>query len=177
MTKNPDKIYISVDIEADGPAPGEYSMVQLGAVVVEDGLKRTFLQNIAPISKKFNQAALSVSHMTRQQTLSYESADAAMKKFVTWLDTVADGKEVVFMADNGFDWGFVNYYLWKYSNKNPLGHSDFNLTGFVRGIYRDPEMSVRQLRHGELTHNALQDAKDNADVYLRLKKNGFKPLP
>ena len=30
--------YIVVDIEADGPIPGDYSMVCFGAVVVEEGL-------------------------------------------------------------------------------------------------------------------------------------------
>ena len=34
--------YVMVDIEADGPIPGDYSMVCLGAVVVEPTLERTF---------------------------------------------------------------------------------------------------------------------------------------
>ena len=34
--------YVMVDIEADGPIPGDYSMVCLGAVVVEPALERTF---------------------------------------------------------------------------------------------------------------------------------------
>jgi hypothetical protein len=34
--------YIMVDIESDGPVPGDYSMVCFGAVVVEPGLERTF---------------------------------------------------------------------------------------------------------------------------------------
>ena len=33
---------IVVDVEADGPIPGKYSMVCLGAVVVEPTLSRTF---------------------------------------------------------------------------------------------------------------------------------------
>jgi hypothetical protein len=35
--------WIMVDIEADGPIPGDYSMVSFGAVVVEPGLERSFL--------------------------------------------------------------------------------------------------------------------------------------
>ena len=42
--------YIMVDIEADGPIPGDYSMVCLGAVVVEPALVRTFYGQLRPIS-------------------------------------------------------------------------------------------------------------------------------
>ena len=31
-----------VDVEADGPIPGDYSMISFGAVVVKDGLDQTF---------------------------------------------------------------------------------------------------------------------------------------
>ena len=34
--------YVMVDIESDGPIPGDYSMVCFGAVIVEPELKRTF---------------------------------------------------------------------------------------------------------------------------------------
>ena len=34
--------YVMVDIEADGPIPGDYSMVSFGAVIVEQALDRTF---------------------------------------------------------------------------------------------------------------------------------------
>jgi hypothetical protein len=33
--------YIMVDIEADGPIPGDYSMICFGAIVVETSLDRT----------------------------------------------------------------------------------------------------------------------------------------
>ena len=34
--------YVMGDIEADGPIPGDYSMVSLGAVIVEPGLARSY---------------------------------------------------------------------------------------------------------------------------------------
>ena len=39
-----------IDIEADGPIPGDYSMVCLGAVIVEPELQRTFYGRLRPIS-------------------------------------------------------------------------------------------------------------------------------
>jgi hypothetical protein len=47
-----------VDVEADGPIPGDYSMVSIaplapkaiGAIIVEPGLTRTFYGELRPIS-------------------------------------------------------------------------------------------------------------------------------
>jgi hypothetical protein len=42
-----------VDIEADGPIPGDYSMVCFGAIVVEPSLEKTFYGQLKPISESF----------------------------------------------------------------------------------------------------------------------------
>lgn len=44
--------YFMVDVESDGPCPGEYSMVSFGAVVVEPGLARGFRASLRPVSEK-----------------------------------------------------------------------------------------------------------------------------
>lgn len=36
--KFPAMAYIMVDVESDGPIPGDYSMISFGAVLVNDGL-------------------------------------------------------------------------------------------------------------------------------------------
>ena len=41
--------YIMVDVESDGPIPGDYSMICLGAIVVEPSLDRTFYGRLKPI--------------------------------------------------------------------------------------------------------------------------------
>ena len=41
--------YVMVDIEADVPTPGDYSMVCFEAVIVEPGLERTFYGMLKPI--------------------------------------------------------------------------------------------------------------------------------
>ena len=45
--------YIMVDIEADGPIPGDFSMICFGAVVVDDTLNKTFYGQLRPISEKW----------------------------------------------------------------------------------------------------------------------------
>ena len=48
------KTYIMVDIEANGPIPGDYSMTSLGAIIVDEKLDKSFKINIKPISGKFD---------------------------------------------------------------------------------------------------------------------------
>ncbi len=42
-----------VDIESDGPIPGDFSMISFGAVLVDDRLDKTFYGKLKPISDKF----------------------------------------------------------------------------------------------------------------------------
>src|SRR5260370_24545797 len=53
--------YVMVDVESDGPIPGDYSMVCFGAVVVDENLDRTFYARLSPISEKWVSEALAVS--------------------------------------------------------------------------------------------------------------------
>jgi hypothetical protein len=41
--------YIMVDVEADGPIPGDYSMISFGAIIVEPSLSKTFLSVNFPL--------------------------------------------------------------------------------------------------------------------------------
>ena len=41
--------YIMVDVEADGPIPGDYSMISFGAIVAEPSLTTTFYAELQPI--------------------------------------------------------------------------------------------------------------------------------
>ena len=64
--------YIVVDVEADGPIPGDYSMVCFGAIVVEPVLARTFYGRLKPISEKWLPDALAVSGFSRAETLAFD---------------------------------------------------------------------------------------------------------
>jgi hypothetical protein len=75
--------YIMVDIEADGPIPGDYSMVCFGAVVVEPGLERMFYGELRPISDRFIPEALAVSGFTREQVMTFPEPEPKLDFFVT----------------------------------------------------------------------------------------------
>lgn len=43
--------YFMVDIESDGPIPGDFSMICFGAVLVNEELDTTFYGKLKPVSE------------------------------------------------------------------------------------------------------------------------------
>ena len=169
--------YISVDIEADGPIPGDYSMVSLGAVVVQPELDTKFYTELRPISDQWNPDALRVSGFTREKTLEFQSAESAMMDFDQWLREI-NARKLRFVSDNaGFDWQFVNYYFWHFMDKNPFGHSSLSLTSLYKGAKKDIFANFKHLRKTRHSHNALDDAVGNAEALLEIKRQFRMTLP
>lgn len=167
--------FIMVDVEADGPCPGRdmYSMVQLGAVVVEPGLRRRFFGKLQPISPNFRKEYLDAIRLTREETMAYPDASETIIDFYQWLRQIesegaAEGKRLKGISDNnGFDFSFITHYRELYiSETNPLGHTSWHLGSLARGAEHDLNYEWKVLRKTKHTHNPLQDAMGNAEVLL-----------
>ena len=160
--------YIMVDIEADGPIPGDYSMVCLGAVVVDRKLDKSFYGQLRPISEKFVPKALEVSGFTRDQTLEFDDPNAVMLRFADWLDDNSKGKPIFISDNNGFDWSFVNWYFHHFMGESPFGHSSQNLGSMYKGMVKDVFQSFKHLRKTEHTHHPVDDARGNAEAMIHM---------
>ena len=161
--------YIMVDIESDGPIPGDYSMICFGAVVVEEGLELTFYGQLRPISERFIPEALAVSGFTREETLSFPEPAEVMGRFGAWVQSVA--KRPMFISDNnGFDWQFINWYFHHFTGKNPFGHSSTNLGSLYKGMVKDVYVNFKHLRRTAHSHHPVDDAKGNAEALLTMKQ-------
>ena len=84
--------YIMVDIEADGPIPGDYSMVCFGAIVVEPTLSKTFYGRLKPVSELWIPEALQVSGFSREETLAFDTPDIVMQAFFEWIERESPGR-------------------------------------------------------------------------------------
>jgi len=62
--------YVMVDVESDGPIPGDYSMICFGAVLVQEGLQKHFYGRLKPISEQWIPEALAISGFSRAETLT-----------------------------------------------------------------------------------------------------------
>ena len=164
-------LFICVDVEADGPCPGLFSMIELGAVVCEWPQPSTFYTTLRPISQKFDPAALHVTHYTREQTLEFTDPAIAISYFYDWLRIVTNNFSLkpAFIADNlAFDWQFVNYYFHCYLGFNPFGFSGTNLGSLYKGLVRSLKKNFKHLRRTQHTHDPVDDARGNMEACLEI---------
>jgi len=168
----------SVDIEANGPDPLGYSMVQIGAVLVDPGgkLDKTFYAELRPRRHTaFEPEALRSCGLTHDQTLAYPYASIAMKDLTKWLYKSNLKGRIEMLTDNpGFDWQFVNSYMWHYTRRNPFGFSCFSLTSMYKGFAKNHRKSFKHLRVTKHTHNPVDDARGNAEALVKLIEMGYE---
>ncbi|HUL58746.1 MAG TPA: exonuclease [Anaeromyxobacteraceae bacterium] len=163
-----------VDVEADGPIPGKYSMVSLGAVLVEPSLSRTFRGRTRPISELWLPEALAISGATREEHLGYEEPAPVMERFERWVEENTRGKPVFFSDNLAFDWQFVNWYLHTYRGRNPFGWSGRRIGDLYCGMVRDAYAGWKHLRRTPHDHDPVNDARGNAEALLAMIDMGLK---
>ena len=181
-------IYISADIESDGPIPGRYSMLSFGLAVAatfdgatfvpDDPAAATFTRELRPIAREFVPAALAVSGLDRDR-LAREGADPAeaMAQAADWVRGQADGARPVMVGyPVVFDWMFLHWYFVCFCGSSPFGFSgalDMK-TMYQRTARVTLDLAGREDLPAELvpdrphTHDALADAIEQAEIFNRL---------
>jgi hypothetical protein len=159
-----------VDVEADGPIPGDYSMISFGAVLVEPQLDKTFYGRLRPISDKYVVCALEVSGFSRDETLAFDDPADVMRGFRAWIAQHQRGQPMFVSDNNGFDWQFINWYFHHFLGANPFGHSSTNLGSLYKGMVKDMFVNFQHLRKTKHTHHPVDDARGNAEALLAMKE-------
>ena len=172
-----DEIFISVDIEAAGPYATRYSLLTIGACIV-DAPEDAFYIELKPLSPDATPEALAVTGLSMAElTANGVEPAEAMLRFEQWtLSHVATGQRPVFVAFNAsFDWMFVNEYFHRFLGRNPFGHSALDMKALYMGLsgasWSETSMryvSARYLEDRQLTHHALNDARDQAELFRRM---------
>ncbi len=163
--------WISVDVETAGPNPGGYSLLAIGACRYDDPDQGFYLE-LAPVGERAEASALAISGLRMDELARTGAAPAdAMQAFADWLvEVVPKGSRPVFVGFNaGFDWMFVCDYFHRYLGRNPFGHAAIDIKSVALGALciSWPEtslrvLSTRLLDGRSLSHDALQDAQDQA---------------
>ncbi len=123
----------------------------------------------APFSERFIPQALAVSGFTREQTLQFPEPAEVMHTFAEWLRGISKDR-LLFIADNnGFDWGFINWYFHHFTGANPFGFSSMNLGSLYKGMVKDTFQTFKHLRRTKHTHHPVDDAIGNAEALLTMK--------
>ena len=162
--------YIMVDIESDGPIPGDYSMICFGAVLVDEQLDKTFYGKLQPISDTFIPEALAVSGFSREETLQFDDPRQVMINFKEWITQTCKDRPIFISDNNGFDWMFICWYFHHFTGGNPFGFSSQNLGSLYKGLEKDTFKTFKHLRQTKHTHHPVDDAKGNAEALLTMKR-------
>ena len=169
--------YVSVDVEAAGPNPSHYSLLSIGACLVTDP-QRTFYIELQPINGNFTPEALAVSRLSLEELGERGLPPVeAMTLFEAWLAAeIPPAQQPIFLAFNApFDWMFVNDYFHRFLGRNPFGHAALDLKAFYMGLtgvhWSETTMqsvAPRYLSNRQLTHHALRDAQDQAELFCKM---------
>jgi DNA polymerase III epsilon subunit-like protein len=169
--------YISIDVETAGPNPAKYALLSIGACNVFEP-HETFYVELQPDREAVSTEALQISGLNMDELREHGlSPEQAMGQFADWVKIVTpQNSRAVFVAFNApFDWMFVNDYFHRYLKYNPFGHSALDMKAFYMGLrgvaWSETGMdavSENLLGKRTLSHNALQDARDQAELFREM---------
>jgi hypothetical protein len=173
------EIYVSTDVETDGPIPGPHSMLSIGsaAFLPDHGLVSTFTANLETL-----EGATPHPHTMqwwKRQPEAWAACRenprppvAVMTEYAAWLDGLP-GHAVFVAYPLGFDFTFVYWYLMRFAGRSPFTFSGVDVKSFAMALlgteFRKttkrsmPDRWFDRRRH---THVALDDALEQGELFL-----------
>jgi hypothetical protein len=178
------EVYVSTDIETDGPIPGANSMLSLGSVAFDAGgteiasfeINFETLPDAAPDPKtaewwKTQPAAWAAARMNPV------APDAAMKRYLGWVEGLP-GKPVFVAYPLLFDMMFVYWYLIRFCGRSPFSHSGIDIktmayaamgSGSYRGASKKNMPKHWHPPNVAHSHVAIEDAREQGRLFFNIR--------
>lgn len=135
--------WFCIDIEANGPVPGLYDMVSLGATVVFQTntgtleLGEDFYMELKPTAPRFDARAAAI-HGLDQDRLASEglTRQEAATALADWVvRQTRPSTEPCFVGHNApFDWSHVAYLYAELNQANPFGYKALDTKALAAGV-------------------------------------------
>ncbi len=187
------EIYISVDVETDGPIPGPFSMLSLGAAAFVP----PSIEPIATFSVNFElldgatQDPATMKWWLEEQPEAWaacrenvEKPRVAVGRFVSWIEGLPgiDKKagavtNAVFVGyPAGFDFTFTYWYLRRFSDGSPFSFSALDIKTFAMAVLDLPyrQATKRNMprewfpKNRPHTHVAVDDAIEQGILFMNM---------
>ena len=175
------EIYVSTDVEADGPIPGPHSMLSFGSAAyqADKRLLSTFSANLEtlrgaqgdPKTMAWWQSKPDAWKACRQ---NLEAPESALRRYLAWLKALP-GKPVFVGYPAAYDFMFVYWYLIRFVGESPFSHSALDIKTYAMALlqkgYRDsvkknmPKEWFDPVKH---THVALDDAIEQGALFCNM---------
>jgi len=164
-------IYVSTDVEADGPIPGPHSMLSVGSAAFfpDKTLVATYTANLVTLpgaAPHPDTEAWWKNHPTAWEECRRDPrpAEEVMPEYAAWIRSLP-GRPVFVAYPLGFDFMFVHWYLMRFVGESPFSHSGLDIKTFamamMKGSFRGAvkrRMPARWFDRDPHTHVALDDA-------------------
>lgn len=178
-----EEVYVSVDVEADGPIPGPHSMLSLGAAAfTADGkMLGTFSDNLELLEGAVGHPDTMQWWKTQPEAWascrkSPKEPSAVMTAFAKWVQNLP-GKPVFIGYPATYDFMFTYWYLIKFTGASPFSHSGLDIKTFAMFMmgtdYRastKKRMPARWFSNAPHTHVAVADAIEQGQLFINMLK-------
>lgn len=187
------ELYFSVDIEADGPIPGQISMLSLGAAafsIDETGkgsMVGTWSANLQTLPEAVSDPSTMTWWSTQNEAWNVVQQNKrdpkeAMTEFSKWVKdmcTEHKAKPVFVAYPAGFDFTFVYWYLMKFAGESPFSFSCLDMKSYAMAKLKIPfRASVKRNMpeawfeyKNKHTHVALEDAIEQGWMFVAMMKH------
>jgi hypothetical protein len=176
------EIYVSTDVEADGPIPGPHSMLSFGsaAYLPDKTLLGTFAANLAELPGAAADPATLAWWERNPEAWAACRRDQrdpaeAMTGYRAWLEALP-GRPVFVGYPAAWDFSFIYWYLIRFTGGSPFSHAALDLKTYAMVLlgsdFRDtvkrrmPRVWFDELPH---THVALDDAIEQGAMYCNMR--------
>ncbi len=182
------EIYVSTDVETDGPVAGKHSMLSIGsaAYMADKSLLSTFSANLETLPEFVADAGATAWWATQPEAWAacrqnLEHPREAMARYLTWLKALP-GRPVFVAYPAAFDFPFVYWYLTQYAGENPFGYSVIDIKTYAMAVLRKPyracgKKSMPYAWFGPIghTHIALDDALEQGSLFCNMLRANLGP--
>lgn len=178
------EVYVSTDVETDGPIPGVNSMLSFASVAYDDEGREIghFARNLELLADAVPDDRTMAWWKTQPVAWAACRHDpqppaSAIRDYDTWLQSLS-GRPVFVAYPILFDMMFVYWYQMRFLGRSPFSHSgiDIKTMAYVAlglGSYRAatksnmPREWLGTVRH---SHIALDDARGQGELFFRLRQ-------
>lgn len=175
------EIYVSTDVETDGPIPGVYSMLSFAsaAYLPDKQLIGTFSANLEtlpgavthPKTMEWWQTQPEAWHACR---VDVQNPASALQNYLAWLKALP-GLPVFVAYPAAFDFLFVYWYMIRFTGESPFSHSALDIKSYAMAMLKKPyrestkrNMPARWFDPFRHTHLALDDAIEQGALFCNM---------
>jgi hypothetical protein len=176
-----EEIYVSTDIEADGPIPGPHSMLSFASAAyrADKTLISTFARNLETLPGAAAHPKTAEWWANQPEAWAacrkdLHAPELAMRAYVEWLKSLP-GKPVFVGYPAAYDFMFVYWYLMRFAGESPFSHSALDIKTFAMVLlgkgYRDAtkkHMPRAWFDPHPHTHVALDDALEQGALFCNM---------